>query len=68
LPEDAAKLKKREYKVYDGRVTDADDQARLLKRGIRGPGPDEWIAVLSYWRDAFVKGPEGKPYVPAARV
>lgn len=67
-PEDAAKLKKREYKVYDGRVTDADDQARLLKRGIRGPGPDEWIAVLSYWRDAFVKGPTDKPYVPAARV
>ena len=67
-PEDTVKLKKREYKVYDGRVTDADDQARLLKRGIRGPGLDEWIAVLSYWREAFVKGPEGKPYVPAARV
>jgi hypothetical protein len=67
-PEDAAKLKKREYKVYDGRITDADDQARLLKRGIRGPGFDEWIAVLSYWREAFVKGPVEKPYVPAARV
>lgn len=67
-PEDAAKLRKREYKVYDGRVTDAADQARLLKRGIRGPAFDEWIAVLAYWRDAFVKGPEGKPYVPGARV
>jgi len=39
-----------------------------LKRGVRAPAPQEWIAVLSYWRPSFVKGPEEKPYVPAARV
>lgn len=68
-PEDAARLKKRGYRVYsEGRVTDPEDQARTLKRGVRGPVPGEWMAVLSYWRDAFVKGPKDRPYIPGARV
>lgn len=68
VPKEIEKLKKRGYRVYEGMSLTADDAARLLKRGVRAPGPQEWIAVLSYWRESFVKGPEGKPYVPAARV
>ena len=68
LPKEAEKLQKRGYRIYEGTSLGAEDAARLLKRGIRAPGPAEWIAVLSYWRDSFVKGPEEKPYVPGARV
>jgi hypothetical protein len=67
-PKDVENLKKRGYRIYEGMSLLADDAVRLLVRGIRVPGPGEWIAVLSYWRDSFVKGPEEKPYVPAARV
>jgi hypothetical protein len=65
---DVEKLKKRGYRIYEGTSLLVDDAGRLLKRGVRAPGPSEWIAVLSYWRESFVKGPEEKPYVPAARV
>ncbi len=68
-PEDAAKLRKRGYRLYlEGRITDPADEERVLKRGVRGPGVNEWIGILSSWRDAFVKGPADKPYVPGARV
>jgi hypothetical protein len=70
MPADAkevGKLKKRGYRLYEGTEISADDAARLGKRGVRAPAPREWIAVLSYWRDAYQKGPETKPYVPAAR-
>ena len=66
-PKEVTKLKKRGYRVYEAGEISADDAARLVKRGVRAPGPEEWIAVLSYWRDAYLKGPEGRPYVPAAR-
>jgi len=60
-PKEITKLKKRGYRVYEAGEISADDAARLMKRGVRAPGPQEWIAVLSYWRDAFVKGPESRP-------
>lgn len=64
-----AKLKKRGYRIYEGLTLGGagDDANRLLKKGIRAPGPREWLAVLSYWRENFVKGPSDKPYIPAAR-
>lgn len=65
---EVARLKARGYRIYEGMSLTAEDAGRLLKRGVRAPGPHEWIAVLSYWREACVKGPEGRPYVPAARV
>ena len=65
---DVAKLKKRGYRIYEGTSLEAEDAARLFTRGVRAPGPHEWIAVLSYWRDSFVKGDPSLPYVPAARV
>ena len=66
-PKEIEKLRKRNYRIYEGMSLSAEDAARLLKRGIRAPGPKEWIAVLAYWRDAFMKGPEDRPYIPAAR-
>ncbi len=38
----------------------------LQKRGIRRDF-DEWIAILVYHRDAYVKGPADKPFIPAIR-
>lgn len=67
-PRELARLKKRGYRIYEGMSLNAEDAGRLLKRGVRAPGPQEWIAVLSYWRDSCVKGPEDKPYIPAARI
>ncbi len=66
-PKEVARLKKRGYRIYEGMSLTAEDAQRLLKRNVRAPGPREWIAVLSYWRDATIKGPEDKPYIPAAR-
>lgn len=77
------KLKKRGYNIYEGVALPSasaeeplaadnnvvlQDFARMTKRGFRPPGPGEWLAVLSYWREAMIKGPADKPYVPSARV
>lgn len=67
-PDEAEKLRKRGYRLYEGRALSADDANRVVKRGMRGPAPDEWMAIKSYWVEACVKGPSDKPYVPGARV
>lgn len=67
-PKLKASLKRREYRIYEGMAVLPEDLMRLEKRGIRAPGPREWVAVLSFWREAAVKGPVDKPYIPAARV
>ncbi len=67
-PKDKAKLEQRGYRIYeDVRSVTGEDAERLRIRGLRRGEPDEWVAVLSYWRDAFVKGPKDRPYVPAVR-
>jgi hypothetical protein len=63
-----ASLKRREYRIHEGMAVTSEDLGRLMKRGIRAPGPREWVAVLSFWRDAAIRGPKDRPYVPAARV
>lgn len=67
-PDEAEKLRKRGYRLYEGRALSAEDANRVVKRGMRGPSPDEWMAIKSYWVEACVKGPTDKPYVPGARV
>jgi len=75
-PKHRAKLVKRGYRVYeDGKPLSEQDSERLTKRGVplalvqsRERTPEYWIAVLSYWQPACVKGPEHKPYVPGARI
>jgi hypothetical protein len=67
-PKLKASLKRREYRISEGMAVLPEDLMRLGKRGIRAPGPREWVAVLSFWREAAVRGPLNKPYIPAARV
>jgi len=62
-----AKLRKRGYVIYDIQPIAQEHFEILQKRGIRRE-PDEWIAVLVYHREAYIKGPEGAPYIPATRV
>jgi len=64
----AHKLKERGYNIYDLGPIGTTDADRLFKRRVEPRKPDEWIAVLTYWRDAYVKGPEEKPYIPAVRI
>lgn len=65
--EDREKLEKREYRIYtDGQIKD-EDWERLLKRGIKDRRPDEWIAIKTWWRKEFVKGPSGAPFIPSTR-
>lgn len=62
-------LTKREYKIFVPPMSklDADTYRVLLERGMKPPEPDEWIAVLISWRNAFIKGPKDAPYVPSVR-
>jgi hypothetical protein len=65
---DEADLKRRGYRLYrSGSPLSADDVERTSRRKVE-PVSGEWVAVLSYWRDSYVKGPQGKPYIPASRI
>jgi hypothetical protein len=67
-PEVRDQLELRGYRIYaSGEPLSPEDAQRIEGRNVRPRATDEWIAVLSYWRDAHVKGPEGAPYVPALR-
>jgi hypothetical protein len=39
----------------------------LTERGMQPKYAGEWLAVMRYWIPAHVRGPEDKPYIPAAR-
>ncbi len=60
------KLKKRNYRIYTETIAQ-DDFEVLAKRGVVRR-PDEWVAVLTYHKEAYIKGSEKLPYVPAVRV
>lgn len=69
LPLDAkldAKLRKRGYQIFLNQITD-EFIRKLFERHISPKSPDEWVAVLSTWVDAYQKGPENAPYIPAIR-
>lgn len=66
-PKDASRMVRRGYRIYQGTLLSEEDASRLSKRGIKVPARDEWIAILSYWRESCIKGPKDKPYIPAAR-
>jgi hypothetical protein len=67
-PKLAHKLKQRGYNLYDLGPIGTADADRVFKRRVAPRRPDEWIAVLTHWRDAHVRGPETAPYIPAVRV
>ena len=62
-----SRLRKRGYRVYTTGSIPQEDLDKLSVRGIKLRDPDEWIALLSYHREPHIKGPAGKPYVPAIR-
>lgn len=62
-----ARLMKRGYRVFDLQPIPSEDLKKLEKRRIRRD-PDEWLAILVYRRDHYIKGPSDKPYIPARRV
>ena len=61
------KLLKRGYKVYTITSPSEKDAERLLVRHRKPKGAREWLAILSYFRDGYKKGPVGAPYIPAIR-
>lgn len=68
-PKLEAKLKARGYVVATWQSPLPRETAALLKhRGVDEPARDQWLAVKRYHVEPHVKGPEGKPYVPALRV
>tara|TARA_Y100000034_G_scaffold125408_1_gene174906 strand:+ start:360 stop:1994 length:1635 start_codon:yes stop_codon:yes gene_type:complete len=58
------------YRIYDqGHPLRDDDAHRLNMRGFKRFDPEtEWVAVLVTEIGEYVKGPEGKPYIPGKRV
>ncbi len=54
------------YVIYNIQPIATEHYDILQKRGIRRDF-DEWIAILVYHRDAYVKGPADKPFIPAIR-
>ncbi len=66
-PDKAEKLRERGYRVYIHRELSPEDSARLHKRRMAPKSKNEWVAVLSYFRDGYEKGPEDAPFIPAMR-
>lgn len=67
--EDRAWFSQRGYRLYEGASAAPEDEdvRRMRERGHLPKRPDEWLAVKHAWIDEQVRGPEDKPYVPAAR-
>jgi len=66
-PELEAELLARKYKIFTVEQPDSELFMALAKRGVPPKGTDEWLAVLHYWRDSFVKGPTDKPLIESVR-
>ena len=65
---DEKKLRERGYRLYINTELSAEDAERMAHRDMPVRRPDEWIAVLSWWRDNFMSpSNEDLPYVPAVR-
>ncbi len=61
------RLTDRRYRIYgDGESLSPEHELLLAKR-VASKKSGEWMAVLVYWRGPHVKGPTGKPYIPAMR-
>jgi hypothetical protein len=65
-PDLLAMLQRNKYAFYGAlHPVAADELAFLVKRGIPTPTETEWLAFKRTWRNDFIKGPEGKPFVPS---
>lgn len=67
-PELAAKLLKRDYKLFTTNALDPETYQRLAERGLAYKRSDEWLAVKASWvKDHMSSTDPDLPYVPAVR-
>ena len=55
------------YSIYKNRPVDEWVKEALRERDMALPQECEWIAVKRYWKNSYVKGPDGAQYVPSTR-
>jgi hypothetical protein len=55
------------YSIYKNRPVDEWVKEALRERDMALPQEGEWIAVKRYWKNSYVKGPDGAQYVPSTR-
>jgi hypothetical protein len=70
LPMDSAlerRLKTRHYQIYKNEKPSVKVYQKLIDRGIEPKQPDEWMAILTFWKEPYIKGPEDKPLIPSIR-
>lgn len=59
-------LQRRKYEVYHELNRPSGEALHfLMTHRIAPPREGEWLGLLTFWRNAFVKGPPDKPYVPS---
>jgi hypothetical protein len=55
------------YSIYKNRPVDEWVKDALHERDQALPQEGEWIAVKKFWKNSYVKGPDGAQYVPSTR-
>ena len=60
-------LDRRKYDIYKDRPVDGWVREALQEREQPLPQESEWIAIKRFWKNSYVKGPEGAQYVPSTR-
>jgi hypothetical protein len=55
------------YSIYKNRPVDEWVKDALREREQALPQEGEWLAVKRFWKNSYVKGPEGAQYVPSTR-
>lgn len=56
------------YSVYTYTQPTTEEIALIAQRGKEQKKRGEWLAVKVVWVDAYIKGPEDKPYIPSLKV
>jgi hypothetical protein len=59
-------LQKRKYEIFHALNRPSSEAlAFLMRRRVLPPRDGEWLAYLRFHRDAFIKGPLDRPYIPS---
>jgi hypothetical protein len=59
-------LHKRKYEIFHAMNRPSGEVlAFLMRKRVAPPREGEWLAYLKFRRDAYIKGPQDKPYVPS---
>jgi hypothetical protein len=59
------RLLSRGYQVFESELPDDEAYHKMTVRGHLPKKQGEWVAVLSYWVNPHIRGPEEAPYVPS---